>query len=164
MRVQTREESGLTLLELMVTLAVVGIMAAIAAPSLAKVIPHVKLNSAASQLTNDLNIARYRGISGNFKTRVVFDTGNSTYTRWLDKNRNGAFDAGEQDIVNRDMPSGVTFVVASTAPYVQFDPTGTAEDGTASVTDILVTLSGAGPAPETRQISVKRAMGVVTLN
>ena len=164
MRVQANGQSGLTLLELMVALAVVGIMAAVAAPSLAKVIPHVKLNSAASQLTNDLNIARYRGISGNFKTRVVFNTGNSTYTRWIDKNRNGAFDAGEQDILNRDMPSGVTFVVASTAPYVEFDPTGTAADGTAGVTDIPVTLSGSGSTPETRQITVNRAMGVVKLN
>jgi len=164
MSVRVEGRSGLTLLELVVVMAIIGLMAAIAAPSLAKVIPHVKLNSAASQLANDLNIARYRGISGNFKAKVVFDTGAGTYTRWIDKNRNGAFDAGEEDILNRTMPSGVTFVTASTAPYVLFDPVGTADDGTGSVTDILVTLSGSGSSPETRQISVNRAMGVVKLN
>ncbi len=164
MRKQAGGESGLTLLELVVTLAVMGLIAAIAVPSMGKVIPHVKLNSAASQLTNDLNIARYRGISGNFKTRVVFNTGASTYTRWIDKNRNGAFDAGEEDILDRTMPSGVTFVTASTSPHVGFDPVGTAEDGTASVTDIPVTLAGAQSPPETRQITVNRAMGLVKLN
>ena len=87
-----------------------------------------------------------------------------TYTRNLDTNRNGAFDAGEADIINRTMPSGVDFVPGSTAPNVTFDPTGSADDGTAGVGDILVTLTNAASPPETRQISVNRAMGLVKSN
>jgi len=159
-----KNRGGFTLLEMMVTLAVVGIMAAIAVPSMAKIIPRIKLRSAASQLASDLQVARYRGISGNFRTQIVFDTGASTYTRNLDTNRNGAFEAGEADIVNRTMPSGVNFVPGTTAPNVTFDPTGSADDGTAGVGDILVTLANTASPPETRQLSVNRAMGLVKSN
>ncbi len=155
---------GFTLIEMMVTLAVVGILAAIAVPSMSKILPRIKLRSAASQLSNDLQAARYRGISGNFRTQVVFNTVAGTYTRNLDTDRNGAFGAGEADIVDRTMPSGVDFVPGSTAPNVTFDPTGSADDGTAGVGDILVTLTNAASPPETRQIFVNRAMGLVKSN
>lgn len=158
---RNKNRGGFTLVEMMVTLAVVGIMAAIAVPSMAKILPRIKLRSATSQLANDLQAARYRGISGNFRTQIVFNTVAGTYTRNLDTNRNGAFEAGEADIVDRTMPSGVNFVPGSTAPNVTFDPTGSADDGTAGVGDILVTLVNTASPPETRQLSVNRAMGLV---
>jgi type II secretion system protein H len=164
MKRPTRSQGGFTLVELFVGLALIAIMAAIAAPSMNKALPRIKLRRAAYQLTNDLQLARLKCISSNQQARILFNTGNDTYTRYLDADRDGLFEAGEEDIVNRTMPNGVSFVVASTAANVTFDPTGTANDGTGAAGDIPVTLANTATPPESRQITVNRAMGVVKLN
>jgi Tfp pilus assembly protein FimT len=149
----------------MVVVVLLGILAAIAAPSMRKTIPRTKLRSAAQQLTNDLQFARLKGISGNFKTRIVFDTAAGTYTRYLDNDRDGTLEeAGEADITARTMPSGISFTAASTAPNVTFDPTGTADDGTGNTGVITVTLQTGATPPESRQISVSRSMGTIKLD
>jgi Tfp pilus assembly protein FimT len=149
----------------MVVVALIGILAAIAAPSMRKTIPRTKLRGAAAQLTNDLQFARLKGISGNFKTRIVFDTAAGTYTRYLDNDRDGTLEeAGEADISARTMPSGISFVPATTAPNVTFDPTGTADDGTGDTTPITVTLQTSTVPPESRQITVSRTMGTIQLH
>ncbi len=164
MKRAARDQGGFTLVEVVVGLALIAIMAAIAAPSMSKALPRIKLRRAAYQLTNDLQLARLKCISSNKQARIVFNTGSDTYTRYLDADRDGLFEAGEEDIVNRTMPNGVSFVVASTAPNVTFDPTGTADDGTGAAGDISVTLTNTATPPESRQITVNRAMGVVKLN
>jgi len=149
----------------MVVVVLIGILAAIAAPSMKKTIPRSKLRSAAQQLSNDLQFARLKGISANLKTQIVFDTGASTYTRYLDNDRDGTLgEAGEADISARTMPSGISFTVASTAPNVTFDPTGTADDGTGTPGDITVTLQTSTSPPESRQITVNRSMGTIHLD
>jgi Tfp pilus assembly protein FimT len=149
----------------MVVVALIGILAAIAAPSMKKTIPRTKLRSAATQLTNDLQFARLKGISGNYKTQIVFDTAAGTYTRYLDNDRDGTLgEAGEADITARTMPTGISFTSASTAPNVTFDPTGTADDGTGNTGDITVTLQTSTSPPESRQITVNRTMGTIRLD
>ena len=156
---------GFTLLELMVVVALVGIMAAIAAPSMRKTVPRMKLRSAAEQLANDLQFARLKGISGNYKTQILFDTAANTYTRYLDTDRDGTLgEAGEADITARTMPSGIAFTIASTVANVTFDPTGSADDETLGAGDMTVTLQTSTTPPESRQITVSRTMGTVKLN
>ena len=161
---RTNRKAGFTLLELMVTLAIIGLMAAIAAPSFSKSVPRAKLRRATYQIANDLKLARLKCISGNHGTRITFDTANNTYTRYLDTNRDGTFAAGEADIVNRTLSSGISFVGASTGPNVTFDPNGSANDGTAAVADIPITLVNSITPPESRSISVNRAVGRVKIN
>lgn len=60
-----QSSAGFTLIELMVTVVVVAVMAALAAPSMVQFIYSARLNSAASQFQADLQMARREAIKRN---------------------------------------------------------------------------------------------------
>ncbi|OGP86920.1 MAG: hypothetical protein A2Y95_07380 [Deltaproteobacteria bacterium RBG_13_65_10] len=78
MKSGTRGVGGVTLVELMIVVAIAGILAAIAAPCFRTTLPRARLRSASLQLSNDLKLARLKCISGNFQTRIQFNTAAST--------------------------------------------------------------------------------------
>ena len=71
--------SGLTLIELLITISIVGIISAIAVPILRDFLPIYRLNQAARILVVDFQYARTRAISHNKKIRVLFDIENNSY-------------------------------------------------------------------------------------
>ncbi len=99
---------GFTIIELVVTMAVVAILAALAMPSFTSTFNNNRLTSNANELLSTLQSARMEAVRRN--SRVIFcrnddpDAGNACNTgagAWLgwmtfvDLNRNGDFDAGE---------------------------------------------------------------------
>ncbi len=66
---------GLTLLELMVTLAIVAVMASLAVPSFGAQITRVRLKSAAEQLAADLAEARFEAVRRGQALSVHFESG-----------------------------------------------------------------------------------------
>ena len=56
-------ESGFTLIELMVTIAVFAILVSIAAPSFSEILAKQKLNSTTSELINTINTARSQAVT-----------------------------------------------------------------------------------------------------
>jgi type IV fimbrial biogenesis protein FimT len=159
----TRGVGGVTLVELMIVVAIAGVLAAIAAPSFRTTLPRARLRSASLQLSNDLKLARLKCISGNFQTRIQFNTAASTYTRFLDTNRDGTFAAGEADISGRTMPTGIAFVAGSTDPNVDFRPDGSAVGGSGLTPNITVTLVNDLTPPENKTLNVNRVTGVITV-
>src|SRR5215510_6043857 len=123
-------EVGFTLMELLVTIAVIGIVSTVAAMNMTKQVPLYTLNSATKQLVWTLRALRMQAISQHHTVTVTF-ANDHTYTVWTDKNDNGQINDGE--VQTKDINSqyrGVRFV--STNNPV-FNPTGTVSN-TASIT------------------------------
>ena len=128
-----KRESGFTLIELMVTIAVFAILASIAIPTFMSLMPGMRLNGAARQVMTDLMAARMKAVSENNRFRVFF-IDNHQYKILDDDNNNNAENDGEwtqtKDIQNEY--HDVTF--SSTANPIYY-PRGTAWGTTITLTN-----------------------------
>ena len=70
----SRSQSGMTLVELMIVIGVLGILAAIAIPSFRNTIPRMKLSNNTTLLANEIATARMRAISKGMRFCVIFHT------------------------------------------------------------------------------------------
>ncbi|WP_211465475.1 GspH/FimT family pseudopilin [Collimonas silvisoli] len=133
-----RYVTGFTLLELIVTITIAAILAAIAAPSFVSFISSNRLTSQANDLVADARLARSEaGARGQWVVICPSTDGTSctnTVTTWpqgrvvfVDVNRNGVLDAGEVVLKYTPALSGNTAVTASgfggVAP-ITFNPYG----------------------------------------
>ena len=73
-------ESGFTLVELMVVVVIIGIMAGIGIPSFIKILPRMRLNNTTMVLSNEIAVARMRAISKSSEFNITFDTDKDSYT------------------------------------------------------------------------------------
>ncbi len=73
-----RQAKGFTLLELMIVIAIIGIMAAVAIPNFRDSLPKSRVNAAARELFTEMQLARMKAISENNYYVITFDTGNKS--------------------------------------------------------------------------------------
>ena len=109
-----RKNSGYTITELMVTIAVFAILASLAIPNFIAWLPNYRLRSGAEEIQSTLQLARITAIKENSTVTVDFNTANETYR---------AFVVGGQTIRGGRMPAGIDINSASS---VQFDSRGIA--------------------------------------
>ncbi|MDY6970768.1 MAG: prepilin-type N-terminal cleavage/methylation domain-containing protein [Thermodesulfobacteriota bacterium] len=69
----TREESGFSLAELLITLAVLSVLGALAVPAIVKWIPNYKLKTAATDLYSNMQLARQMAVTLNSDCALCFD-------------------------------------------------------------------------------------------
>jgi type IV fimbrial biogenesis protein FimT len=113
-----RNNSGFTLLELMIALALAAIVASVAVPSFFTWRSEAKLRSAVSMIRGDLEMARSRAMRENNFVAVLFNTTN--YLVFIDDGAGGGNPgdyirhADERLLRNRQLPSGVTIDLTKT--------------------------------------------------
>jgi len=137
-KLKTREmeimhkNSGYTLTELMVSIAVVAILASLAIPNFIAWLPNYRLRSGAEEIQSTLQFARITAIKRNATATVTFDIANETYRASV----------GGQAIRGGRMPAGIDIntAVFGGGTFVQFDSRGIAinnTDGSAQVINNL---------------------------
>ncbi len=141
-----RQTAGFSLLGQLITLALAGIMIAIAVPGYLKVLPRHRLNGAVRQLTGDLMWARMKAIQRNNRHRIFF-LNDHQYRLLDDTDNDGAVDPGEWT-VTRDLREDYGDVAMRSTNNPIFSPRGTASNLA------TITLTNAGGA---KRISISIA-------
>ena len=122
------KNSGFTITELMVTIAIVAILASLAIPNFIAWLPNYRLRSGAEEIQSTLQFARLTAIKRNATATVTFDIANETYRASV----------GGQAIRGGRMPAGIDINSAFGGTSVQFDSRGIANNaGTAVVRNNL---------------------------
>ena len=121
--------SGFSFYELMVVIAIMGVVAAFAIPSMIGERAETKLRGAVNNLKGDLNMARMRAVKENVPVVVQFYE--NRYEIFLDNNSDWILDSGERRIRNRVLPAGVSINLGATdfdSERTRFNPRGTTDN------------------------------------
>ncbi len=150
---------GFTLIELMIALAVMGIIAAIALPNYQTYMAQRRLNGATRQLAMDLMRARSEAVTTGKKIIVSLSDNNHGYTFITDNDGTETITGGDTTGQTRDIYPDyfdVTFAAASSGFNPIFRPDGTGQTGTINV-------NSSKPGLTAKQIVISRA-GRVRIN
>ncbi len=132
-----KRQSGFTLMEMMIVVAVLAIMAAIAIPNFMSLLPGMRLNGAARQVMGDLMAARMNAVKENNRFRVFFNSpGTNQYQILDDDNNNNSADTGEAITTPpKNIQDNYHDVSFSSTTNPIFYPRGTAYGTTVTVTN-----------------------------
>jgi len=160
-----RKNSGFTLVELMVTIAIIAIVAAIAIPGYMSWLPNYRLKSAVLDLEGNIQRTRLQAIKYNQTWAVLFDQPNNIYYVCSNPGVNGLWDGpvamgGDGDTVERtvnlaDYNAGVNIPAVSSTAFT-FSNRGIAGF------NYTVSLMNQSATSPTYQISVSISGGVRT--
>lgn len=122
-----KRNSGFTLMEMMMVVAIITISAAVTGFSLKSMLPDLRLSQAARDLKSDLNMARLRAIKENKPVSITFDLDHQRYLVFIDIEGNGSLDAEDTLVKTVRMTHGISILSASFhfgEPWVKYDTRG----------------------------------------
>ena len=121
-------KTGFTLIEMMIVMAIMGILSAIAAPNFMNYMAERRLNGAARMVMSDLMAARQKAVSTNQQVKVSF-VSNHAYEIWNDANNDQTVaDHEGDDLAKNIYPDYYDVTISASDPI--FTPMGTSTNGT----------------------------------
>lgn len=146
-----QKESGFTIVEVIIVIALLSVMAAVAIPNYLTMLPDMRLKSASRSVKTDLMLAKQRAIRENASVAVSFEPVQNRYRIFLDNGAGGGnpndciLNGTEVTIKTEPMPEDVTMDVASfgagAEQCVRIDSRGIPQIASAWVGDGQVRLS-----------------------
>ncbi|MCX5868076.1 MAG: prepilin-type N-terminal cleavage/methylation domain-containing protein [Proteobacteria bacterium] len=137
MKPRIKNESGFSLIEMMVVMAIIGLMAAIAVPSFNALMQKGRLKAAGREITMELILARAHSISTGLSQTITFDPANGTWT--IPGKGTGSFASkGYHGIAFEDSSGDpIQFKTSAGADVdsITFKPDGTLENNLSSLTN-----------------------------
>ncbi len=86
-------QRGFTLVEVMIVIAIIGILAAIAVPNFLSWLPNIRLKAAARDLSSNMHKMRGLAVKDNENRAIVFDSANGRYLLCTDQGPDGSWAA-----------------------------------------------------------------------
>jgi len=117
-----QKQNGFTIVELLIIIALIGIVTAIAIPNFMQWLPNYRLRAATQDLLSNFQKAKLAAVKGNVNVAVCFKNDNSGYTAFVDANANYVND-GEEVLANVAWDSYKSLVVDLNPPFNTFDTT-----------------------------------------
>lgn len=78
-----RKQRGYSLVELLVVVAMIGVVMLVTLPALMQLMPQYRIRSAASEAAGAMRMIRQRAITTRRPWRITFDTANDRYRFWV---------------------------------------------------------------------------------
>lgn len=134
-----QKDTGFTILELAVVVAMVAILTAIAIPNTISWRNNAKLNGDVFNLRGDLEMAKLRAIKENANVAVLFNA--NGYEIFVDNGDGGGVadnwvrDGEEVLLINKQLSNGVTMATDFTNSRAGFTDRGRCDGGTAVITN-----------------------------
>jgi len=149
---RSTNQQGFTIIELMLTIALLGVVVALALPSFSGTIARNQVSSSANTLVGAFNLARVEAT----KLGAVVGIGSLGATTdwasgsriWVDSDDDGVFDNGEQELRRFEAINSALTLSGSLAS-TRFDPRGFASGGA-----ITLTLCSAETDVEDRRVLI----------
>lgn len=104
-----RNIAGFTLVELMISILILGLVAVLAVPMYGRFTQNWKLNGEVEQFAAMMRTARSAAVMKNISTVFVFDIDRNEYFYFEDEDRDGSLDAGEYRSATHDLYDGIVF-------------------------------------------------------